>query len=82
MDRREWNVLSVELRDAGGGLVFARRVLRSYFPTAGRGPILLVTLPVGTFTLGAETDTGLALRTSIDVPALVPQESALEFELR
>ncbi len=82
MDRREWNVFTLELRDAGGGLVFARRVLRSYFPTAGLGPSLLVALPVGTFKLEAETDTGLALRTTFDVPALLPQESPLEFELR
>ncbi len=82
LDGSEWNTLGVELRDPRGRLVFARRILRSYSPTAGRGPNLLVTLPVGTFTLEAETDTGLALRTSFDVPALVPQESALEFELR
>jgi len=37
--------------------------------TVGLGPSLLVTLPVGTFALAAETDTGLALRTSFDVPA-------------
>ena len=82
LERSEWNALFVELRDARGGLVLARRILERYWPRAGVGPSLLVCLPVGTFALQAETDTGLALRTSFDVPALVPQDSALEFELR
>ena len=56
--------------------------VRRFWPEAGAGPSLLVTLPVGTFSLGAETDTGLALHTSFDVPALVPQDSPLEFGLR
>jgi len=78
----EWNELRVELCDSRGGRVLARRILQRYWPMGGRRPTLLVSLPVGTFALEAETDTGLRLRTSFDVPALLPQESALEFELR
>ncbi|MSR60941.1 MAG: sigma-70 family RNA polymerase sigma factor [Planctomycetes bacterium] len=82
LGEREWDTLRVELRDSRGALVLARRIRRAYWPGAGDGPSLLVRLAVGTFTLEATTDTGLALRTSFDVPALVPQDAPLAFELR
>lgn len=70
------------LRDAEGGLLLRRRIQRRYWPGAGGTPSLLVALRVGTFALAAETDAGLALRASFDVPALAPQGAALSFELR
>jgi hypothetical protein len=82
LGEREWGTLRVELRDSAGELVLARWIRRAYWPAAGAGPTLLVELPVGTFTLEATTDTGLSVRTSFDVPALVPQDAALAFELR
>jgi RNA polymerase sigma-70 factor (ECF subfamily) len=82
LEPEAWNVLTVELRDAHGALVLAQRVQRSFAPVAGAGPSVLVNLAVGTYALAAETDTGLALRTTFDVPELTPQESPLAFELR
>lgn len=79
---RAWEVLTVELHDAEGGLVLHRRLQRRYWPAAGGTPTLLVTLAVGTYALVAEIDTGLAVSASFDVPALEPQERALSFEMR
>ncbi|HEX6881828.1 MAG TPA: sigma-70 family RNA polymerase sigma factor [Planctomycetota bacterium] len=79
---QSWEVLTVELRDARGALVLHRRIQRGYWPAAGGSPSLLVSLPVGTFEVRAETDTGLVAQGSLDVPVLEPQERALAFELR
>lgn len=82
VDPAMWETLAVELRDARGELVLVQRILRRYWPTAGPGPILVARLAVGTYALAAETDTGLRVRASFDVPALVPQEEPLAFEPR
>jgi hypothetical protein len=79
---RAWEVLTVELRDARGELVLHRRIQRRYWPSAGGTPTLLASLAVGTYALAAETDSGLGLRTSLDVPALEAQAGPLTFELR
>jgi hypothetical protein len=78
-----WNGMEVRVRDASGAPRLVRGFQRSGpvrldDPTPG----LLVTLPTGTFSVEASTDTGLVARASFDVRALEPQDAAHVFELR
>jgi len=82
LGERPWGALHVELRDSAGGLVLSRWIRRAYWPRAGSEPTLLARLQIGTFALEATSDTGLAVHASFDVPALVPQDAPLAFELR
>jgi RNA polymerase sigma-70 factor (ECF subfamily) len=72
-----WNELTVRVRGRDG-----RLHLGAIRERGEGGGSVLVRLPPGTFTVEAETDTGLVARGSFDVRALEPQESALVFELR
>jgi RNA polymerase sigma-70 factor (ECF subfamily) len=73
-----WNELRVLVLAGDGRLHLAQ----SRWRARDGSPSFLVTLPVGTFALEAETDTGLAARGTIVVPSLAPQEEPLAFELR
>jgi hypothetical protein len=73
----DWNWIRVAIRDEAGRLCLGRREERF-----ARRPSVLARLAPGTFSVEAETDTGLVARGTFAVEALVEQDSPLVFELR
>jgi len=73
-----WKDLRVKVKHADGRALAVEKLPRPLDDSRA----VLVHVPVGSFTVEAESDTGLSARGTFSVPALTEQDSPLVFELR